>query len=194
MSARGAAIPDELVSRARGGDEAALTRLAELAYPRVRRWALVQTGDPAEADDLTQDVLIRMIRHLDTFHGDAAFETWLYATTRNAARDAFRARRREARREGDPRTVVALRPDPAPRPDRRVERSELRATLLDAFARLPRRQREAFELVELQGHSAKEAAGILGIEPVSVRAHLFKARRAMRELLLADDPAAGGAA
>jgi RNA polymerase sigma-70 factor (ECF subfamily) len=195
VNGRGSDIPDDLIARAGRGDETALTRLAELAYPRVRRWARVQVGEEADADDLTQEVLIKMIRSLDSFHGDAAFETWLYAMTRNAAKDAFRARGREARREEDPRSVVALRPDPAPDPDRRVERAEARDRVLQAFRRLPTRQREAFDLVELQGLSSGEAGEILGIEAVSVRAHLFKARRAMRTLILgADAGATGGAA
>jgi RNA polymerase sigma-70 factor (ECF subfamily) len=195
VTARGSEIPGDLVARAGSGDEKALTTLAELAYPRVRRWARVQLGDGADADDLTQEVLIKMIRSLSSFHGDAAFETWLYAMTRNAARDSFRARSRETRRHEDPRTVVALRPDPEPDPDRRVERAEARERLLEAFGHLPTRQREAFDLVELQGLSAREAAEILDIEPVSVRAHLFKARRAIRTLILAvEGEATGGAA
>jgi len=186
VTARDSDIPGDLIAKARSGDEIAMARLAELAWPRVRRWALVQLGEAADADDLTQEVLIKMIRGLDSFHGHASFETWLYATTRNAARDALRARARAARRAEDPRTVVALRPDGPPDPHRAVERSEARDRLLVAFRQLPVRQREAFDLVELQGHTAAAAARILDIEPVSVRAHLFKARRALRALILDD--------
>ncbi len=90
-------ISTELVVLARQGDPQALRSLVLVAHPLVRRWALVQTGDPADADDLTQDVLVHMIRRLDRFEGRSAFTTWLYAVTRNAARDHQRARARRER-------------------------------------------------------------------------------------------------
>ncbi len=177
-------IPAELIDRARGGDRVALTKLTELAYPRVRRWALVQLGSESDADDLTQDVLIKMIRKVHAFRGDADFETWLYSLTRNGARDVHRARRRRGAAEEHPRLVATLTPDAPPDPDRAVELGEARRALMDAFARLPTRQREVYDLVELQGLSAGNAAELLGIAPVSVRAHLFKARRSMRAIIL----------
>lgn len=156
----------------------------ERAYPAVRRWSLVQTGDPTDADDLTQDVLIQMIRKLDTFHGDAQFETWLYSITRNAALDRFRSSDRTKRRVADPRTYVQIVPQAAEDPSQRVEREELGSMLRCFFEELPDRQREIFDLVELQGFGASDVAERLGIEPVSVRANLFKARRRLRTRIL----------
>lgn len=184
MTARRTDIPAEVIGRARTGDREALTRLAELTYPRVRRWALVQLGSPDDADDLTQDVIIKMVRKIHAFRGDADFETWLYALTRNAARDAFRARRRRFDAEEHPRLATTIVPDAPPSPDDGVERSEAKRALLDAFGHLPRRQREVYDLVELRGLTAARAGELLGIAPVSVRAHLFKARRAMRAIIL----------
>ena len=106
MSGHPPEIPRDLVIRARDGDDDALTSLVEAAYPSVRRWALVYTGEAAEADDLTQDVLIRMIRRLDSFHGDARFGTWLYSMTRNAVTDRFRKQRRRARLSEDRRVFI----------------------------------------------------------------------------------------
>ena len=94
MSRPDAGIPPGLVTEARAGDDLALRRLVEAAYTRVRRWALVHTGDPMEADDLSQDVMVKMLRKLHTFEGNARFDTWLYAMTRNAARDRIRRRRK----------------------------------------------------------------------------------------------------
>lgn len=183
-----ARISTRLVSLARKGDEAALRELVESAYPMVRRWALVQTGDPADAEDLTQDVLVTMIRKLQTFHGDARFESWLYALTRNAALDRHRRTARARRSEDDPRTEREMKPSRPPDPARALAESELRTTLLELFRRLPERQREVVDLVELRGLSAAEAAELMGVEPVSVRAHLFKARRSLRSLILAERP------
>jgi len=154
----------------------------------VRRWALVQLGDPADTDDLTQDVLIQMIRKLDTFHGDARFESWLYSMTRNAASDRFRRERRSRRISDDPRAHLALLPTPSPDPSRQVEIRELEATLEGFFHVLPERQRRIFDLVELQGLTASEVAELVGIEPVSVRAHVFKARSALRARIMEERP------
>ena len=177
-------ISQSLVKRAQSGDQTGLRELVKAAYPSVRRWALVRTGDPTEAEDLTQDVLIQMIRRLDSYRGQAAFGTWLYTVTRNAASDRFRTARRQARLVEDPRAVEALtpsRPDPV---DAQVERRGLSGLVRTFFQELPARQREVFDLVELQGLTSPEAAERLGIEAVSVRANLFKARRALRTRIL----------
>lgn len=69
-----------------------------------------------------------------------------------------------------------------------TEAHEIRALLDVFFLALPDRQRQVFDLVELQGYSAVAAARLMGIEPVSVRAHLFKARKRLRERILRDRP------
>jgi RNA polymerase sigma-70 factor (ECF subfamily) len=181
-------ISPEIVGRAREGDEAALERLVRAAYPVVRRWALVRTGDPVEAEDLTQDVLIRMIRKLDSYEGGSAFGTWLYSVTRNAALDRFRGRRRRERMEEEARTRLHVVPSAAEDPARAVEGREVERVVTVFFEELPERQREVFDLVELQGMSTARVAALLGIEPVSVRANLFKARRTIRERILESMP------
>jgi RNA polymerase sigma-70 factor (ECF subfamily) len=181
-------IDARLVERARERDPRARRELAARSYGSVRRWARGWTDSAADADDLAQDVMVRMLRTLDQFAGDARFTSWLYALTRSAALDRRRSEGRERERREHPRAVENLRSDPAPDPELRAERrAELDALerLLDT---LPERQREAFELIELQGMSSAEAGELLGIEPVSVRAHLHRARRALRTLILANHP------
>lgn len=177
-------IGPELVAGARGGDPEALEALVSRAYPVVHRWALVRTGDPAEADDLTQDVLVRMIQRLDAYQGDARFTTWLYTVTRNAAADRFRRQRRRRRLEDDPRTPGGVLPDAPASPDELAGCEEMAGLVRTFYQELPARQREVFDLADLQGLPSPEIAERLGIEPVSVRAHLFKARRALRTRIL----------
>ncbi len=185
-------ISGELVALARQGEPRALRTLVEQAHPLVRRWALVQTGNAADADDLTQDVLVHMIRRLDQFEGRSAFTTWLYAVTRNTARDHLRARARRARLHERFQASGALDADAAPSldPSAEVTRSRLAAAALEAFKALPARQREAFDLAELQGLTAPEIGERLGISPSTVRVNLLRARRALRARLLALDPLA----
>lgn len=83
------------------------------------------------------------------------------------------------------RTMVPRTP---PDPSRMTEAHEIRALLDVFFLELPDRQRQVFDLVELQGYSAVDAARLMGIEPVSVRAHLFRARRRLRERILRERP------
>ena len=184
MSGQPPDITRDLVASARAGDEAALRALIRGAYPLVRRWSLVHLGDVVEADDLTQDVIVQMIQKLERFDGTSRFQTWLYAVTRNAARDRLRARGRRARAELDPRTWEALLPDAPSDPSQVGEVTLLRQSL-EAFLRdLPDRQREILDLVDLQGMSAAEAAELMGIEPTTVRVHLFRARRHLRTRIL----------
>jgi RNA polymerase sigma-70 factor (ECF subfamily) len=183
-----AQIPPELIEGARRGDDEALEELVAAVYPSIRRWALVQTGEDAEADDLTQDVLIRMVRTISTFAGNSALGTWLYAMTRNAAIDRHRHRRRARGLLEQATAAGSAAPSRPEDPHRRVERRDLRRTLELFCAELPSRQRQVFDLVELQGLSSAEAASLLGIEPVSVRANLFKARRRLRALFLESAP------
>lgn len=181
-------IGPDLVEKAKAGDSEALRELASRAYPVVRRWALVRTGDPADADDLTQDVLVQVIQRLDTFHGSARFNTWLYTVTRNASTDRFRRRGRRHRAQDDPRSGAFLTPDPPPSPDIAPDQGLLARVIGAFFEELPGRQREIFDLAELQGLSTTEISERLGIEPVSVRASLFKARRTLRSRILQNHP------
>lgn len=181
-------IDARLVERARGGDPRALRELASRSYGPVRRWARGWTTDAADADDLAQDVMVRMLRTLDQFAGDAKFTSWLYAVTRSVALDRSRREKRERGRRENPRAVAHLEPEPAPGPQANAERAERTEALEAVLQGLPERQREAFDLVELQGMTSVEAGELLGIEPVSVRAHLHRARRTLRSRILADHP------
>jgi len=181
-------IGPELVQRAQTGDRDGLRELVEAAYPLVHRWALVRTGDPMEADDLTQDVMIQMIRKLDRYSGTARFGTWLYTVTRHAASDGFRRAKRQADVAEDPRAVEAFTPSTPMGADEAIDRGTMSGMVGAFFRELPLRQREVFDLVELQGLTSPEVAERLGIEPVSVRAHLFKARKALRSRILEARP------
>jgi len=188
VTATSTEIGPDLVAKARDGDTEALRALVSRALPVVRRWALVRTGDPTEADDLTQDVLVQVIQRLDAYGGTARFTTWLYSVTRNAAADRFRRQARRRRLEDDPRAPSELAPDPPAAPDDQADRSTVRAIVAVFFRELPPRQREVFDLADLQGLTSVEIAERLGIEPVSVRAHLFKARRTLRARILESHP------
>jgi len=181
-------IGPDLVRNARDGDPEALRELVERAYPTVRRWALVRTGDPAEADDLTQDVMVHVIQRLDGFSGSSRFMTWLYTVTRNAAIDRLRRSNRRESRLAEPGAHPVVATSAPDDPSAGADRHHIGDVVRAFFNELPHRQREVFDLAELQGVPAAEIAERLGIEAVSVRAHLFKARRTLRARILESHP------
>ena len=178
-----------LIRQARAGDPSAFERLAGSYRDRIYRWALVRTGDEDDAEDATQEALVRLHRGLEKFDGRSRFETWLYSVVRSATADVQRRKAKSLRlRErfaawGLPETAT----DPLPVVDglevRRV--GGLVRVFLEA---LPARQREAMDLVDLQGVGQVEAAERMGVSPGTFRTHLFRGRRAIRARLLVAEP------
>jgi RNA polymerase sigma-70 factor (ECF subfamily) len=168
-----------LISHAQDGDRGAFGRLAELVHQKVRGWAESFTQDADDAEDVTQDVLILVHRRLPQFEGKSRFSTWLYTITRNVALDRRRrTRRRERRLEAMDLPVDSVEIRDA------FDEDTLTSLVLKYFDELPTRQREVFELSDIQGLSAPEVAERLGMKAVTVRANLFKARRTIRHRML----------
>ena len=178
-----------LIRRARKGDPEAFDRLAGSCRERIYRWALVRMGEADDAEDATQEALVRLHRGLHRFDGKARFDTWLYAVTVNAVADILRRKARSLRlRErysffADRATAA----DPVA-VEERLESRRLAGLVRTFLVALPARQREALDLVDLQGVGPADAAARLGISHATLRTHLFRARRALRSRLLRDAP------
>src|SRR5918994_7052970 len=85
----------ELIGRAQGGDRRAFGKLLERHYDFVYRAAYRWCGKKADAEDIAQEVCVRLGRAIRDYHGSGAFTTWLYTMTLNAARDVMRKTVRE---------------------------------------------------------------------------------------------------
>jgi RNA polymerase sigma-70 factor (ECF subfamily) len=174
-------IPETLVRAAQRGDEAALSRLLEAVRPRIYRWALIQTGSPDDAEDIVQEVLLRAARVLGSFNHEARITTWLHTIVRSTTADVRRTRKRRDAllRQRSAPDDVTRQPDPA-------------GVLLDvvrgSLGILPARQREVFDLVDLQGYTPAEAAAMLEMNGTTVRVHLLRARRRLRTRILEMHP------
>ena len=177
-----------LIQRAQAGDGVALRELLVGVTPVIQQWAMARCGDRDDAEDLTQEVLILLLRKLKAFRGDARFLTWLFTVTRNQALDGHRQRQRQERKME--RFGIQLRTERSspPPPDSRVEERRLHALVSAFLGDLPERQREVFQMADLQGFTPSEIGKILGVAPGAVRAALFKARRSIRHHILANHP------
>ena len=179
----------ELLRSAQAGDAAAQEALARWCYPRVARWALIRTGDPDEADDITQEVVMRLPQTLNSFAGRSRFSTWLYRVTANTASAGQRRSRRRL-------TLLGRQPGPEPADEEQRQIAALHGADVMRLVRsllttLPQQQRAVFDLADLQGYDAADIAAMLELEPVTVRSHLMRARRAMRAQMLARVPGLG---
>lgn len=182
------AEPDaDLLRRARSGERGALRDLLEQIQPLVRRWALARTGDPADADDLVQQVLVTVVRRIGSFRGDARFTSWLYRVVANAEVDRRRRARRAEGKEEE-REMLQRAIATAAGPADTLDRDRLIARVGACFLALGGRQREVFELCELEGRDSVEVGELLGVAPSTVRVTLLRARRAVREEILRTDP------
>lgn len=183
---------DALAMQARTGEPESMDALLRAVHPRVHRWALTRCGDADDADDVAQQVLVRLWRSLEAFDGRSRFTTWLYRVTMNRAVDHLRSRAsRERLGEGGGglgEEAVRVAGGVVPGADR-VEDDRTLALVRVFFHELPDRQRQVFDLVELQGRSAVDVAEMLGLSPPTVRAHLLRARRAIRGKILEGHPA-----
>lgn len=170
------ALTDDLVRRARAGDEAAFERLYRANVGRVYALCLRMTADEAAARELVQDAFVRAWERLDTFRGDAAFSTWLHRLTVNVV---LMDRRTAARRAEEALDETADPPNTASR----AESAGLRVDLERAIAALPPGARQVLVLHDLEGYEHAEIARLMGIAEGTSKAHLFRARQRLREVL-----------
>ena len=172
---------------ARGGDSEAFARIVTVLQPQVYRWALTYATDLDDADEITQQTFVLVHRKLRQYRGDSPFEGWVYRITRRVALQGMRKRKRRAwlSESSLPGIDSVYNTDPGGR----VDRERIADYIRVFFLGLPPRQREIFDLVDLQGHDPAEVAEIIGLKQATVRANLFKARAAIRGHIIAAHPA-----
>ena len=177
-----AALADDsdqmLAGRAAKGDAAAFARLIERHYDRIHRLAWRLTGTSTDAEDVAQNVCVKLASAIKTFRGEAEVATWIWRITYNAAADLLRARQRI--RPVEPSEMVGLidaRPADVPEPD--IDGAELWQTV----NLLPGQQRDAILLVYGEDMSHAEAAVVMGCTEKTVSWHLHAARKRLKTML-----------
>jgi len=176
---RGDVLTEQLLAAA-GGDRLALSAVVRALYPEVVRYCAVRVA-PEVADDVAQDVFLRVTRSAGSFRGDSSARTWVFAVARNTCADAVRRRVRTRGREvvADVGTDHADTLDTAHAQPGAGDGLDL-ALLLDE---LDPDRREAFTLTQLSGLSYAEAAEVLAVPIGTIRSRVSRARGDLVALL-----------
>jgi RNA polymerase sigma-70 factor (ECF subfamily) len=166
-----------LVGRALQGDAGAFEELVRRYMRTAHAVALAVVKEPADAEDVCQDAFIRALERLEDCRNPARFGAWFLRIVRNRAHSV---RRYLGVREAAPLDALPLSSD-GPSPQRETERSQLRSDLLEALADLTEVQRQVVLLHDLEGWKHREIGELMDLPEGTVRAHLFHARRALRD-------------
>jgi RNA polymerase sigma-70 factor (ECF subfamily) len=159
--------------------------------PRIFNIARRMLGNDADAEDVTQDVLLQVVRKLDTFRGDSQLGTWLHRVTVNAAL-AHRARRatRQKYETGEPIDDLPATDGPGGEmkrwnvaPDEPILAAEQAELIEQAINRLPEPFRDVYVLADVEGLPNNEIAEMLEMSVPAVKSRLHRARLRMRDAL-----------
>jgi RNA polymerase sigma-70 factor, ECF subfamily len=159
--------------------------------PRVFHLARRMLGNQQDAEDVTQEVLLQVVRKLDTFRGESQFPTWLHRVTVNAALALRRKRsRREEKQLIDPlerfdddgKHTHHVRPWLS-RPDQPLMDEERKKLIERAIGELPEAYRDVLVLADVEQLANAEIGDMLGLSVAAVKSRLHRARLMMRDLL-----------
>jgi RNA polymerase sigma-70 factor (ECF subfamily) len=178
-----------LIQRVRDGQSDLFYELIRPYERRVYSAALAILRNPADAEDVAQEAMLKALRHIRQFRAEARFSTWLIQIAVNEARMHRRKQHAELMEpiahqpndEGNyrPRDFADWREIPS----ESLERKEIREKLAEALASLGEIYREVFVLRDMQHLSIEETAQALGISTASVKTRLLRARLMLRDLL-----------
>lgn len=171
----------QLVALAQNGDPEAFAQLVRHYQKMVYNLALGKTGSHHDAEEVTQTAFLKAWQSIRSFQGKAAFSSWLYRLTVNAAIDLLRQRRAPALSLDDPDLPPLADEDPGP--EEASLAAERRRLLWQAIDRLPEAQRTPLVLREMEGLSYREIAQVLDLEEGTVKSRLARARLLLRRLL-----------
>jgi RNA polymerase sigma-70 factor (ECF subfamily) len=191
----------QLVRRCLAGDSSAWEEIVRLHNRRIYNLCYRFTNSPDDAQDLTQDVFIRIYRTLSSYDiGKGAFTTWLTTLTRNLLVDHFRRSKQDRitdsidvglREEEDSLSLSDRLEDPGPTPDDRLASKETQRMVQQALTRLSPDLREAVILRDLQDMDYKEIAAVLRVPEGTVKSRINRGRMELARLLSRNKRQAG---
>ncbi len=200
-----------LVERLRARDESAVAELDATYRTRIQQLALRYMKSPEDAEEVAQDVLLKVYRKIDAFRGDSALSSWIFRITFNTVMSRLRSHKftRKLEVRGDDLLADVeenggrLRHEPADwssMADEAMLRAQMRERLAEAMLQMPDIYRVPVVLRDLHGLSTEEASVRLGIKEQTLKSRLHRGRLFLRDRLAAfadglslHRPVAGGA-
>jgi len=181
----------DLIGRMRARDGSAVADLASLYGPRIQQLAFRYLKNWEDAEEVAQDVLMKVYRKIEAFRGDAALSSWIYRITFNTAMSRLRTGRAGKQAElQTPETELPTGehtrvepPDWTSLADDRVMRAEMREKLIGALRHLPEVYRVPVLLRDINGLSTEEASAVLRVKPQTLKSRLHRGRLILRKHL-----------
>ena len=174
----------ELMRLVQAGDTSPASEIFDRYSSRIYNFAYRFLRNSEAAEDATQEVFVKMLKHANQFHGDAKLSTWLFSITANWCRDYLRKADNKAKEAEE--VLYAI---PAPSelaPDRNLERRQDEQMIQKALSALTPEQREAILLSRYQGLSYAEIAQISGCSEGAVKTRVFRAMETLKKALAGD--------
>lgn len=181
----------ELVARAKAGDQEAFEQLVLDNQNRVYSLTVRLVGDREEGADLAQEAFFKAWQGLSSFQGESSFSTWVYRLATNVCIDCLRRRKRRREVEDavsldDEEAGWAEPVDWSQDPQRQLERAELSRAVSRGLEALPEHHKNVLVMRELSGLSYQEIGRALELDMGTVKSRIARARLALRKILLAD--------
>jgi RNA polymerase sigma-70 factor (ECF subfamily) len=185
----------ELIERLQAGDQAAVRDLADRYSSRIFQLALRYMKNREDAEEVTQDVLMKVYRKVDAFRGDSALSSWIYRITFNTAMSRLRSTRLERKADQErERTLTGETDQQHPRrsrqpadwsrmPDEALLRAQLRGAVAAAIEELPEIYRAPVVLRDIQGLTTEEASTRLKLKDQTLKSRLHRGRLMLRHKL-----------
>lgn len=183
-----------LLVRLQSGDEQALAELGNIYGAKIYQLAFRYVRNKEDAEEVTQDVLYKVYRNVESFRGDAALSSWIYRITFNTAMSRVRTasyqraqdEERRAQRHDEAETPATQPREPADwsnMSDEQILRSQLRRRALGAILALPVIYRAPVMLRDIHGMSTEEASAVLHVKDQTLKSRLHRGRLILRKQL-----------
>ena len=185
-----------LVSRLKAGDQSAVADLETRYGARILQLALRYTKNREDAEEVAQDVLLKVYTRIADFRGESALSSWIYRITFNTAMSRLRSLKASRTAEVDRRVATSASPDSADRPgvpldvadwsslaDDQLMRAQLRRRVAAALGQIPTIYRVPVVLRDIQGLTTEEASAVLRVKDQTLKSRLHRGRLILRESL-----------
>jgi len=175
-----------LVAQFKAGAQNAFSKIMEKYNARIFSYARRYINNNEDAQDITQDIFIKVFKALPNWEPKATFQTWLYTIARNRCIDHFRARSRRTTYsldDDDEQIDMPVATSLRSNPERMAREREIGRYIRNALTQLSPKQRDVFILYHYEGLQIKDIAKVLGISEGTVKVHHHRAMKKLNEIL-----------